>query len=80
MNHAAVLWEYDRPQAKSGWDYIMLYQSQRQMKNNVFSYMYCSILIIIELIHQTPGPSPKTMPVINSVHFVNELQGNMKER
>lgn len=57
----------------------MLYQSQRQMKNSVFSYMYCST-IIIELIHQTPGPSPKTMPVINSVHFVNELQGNMEER
>lgn len=29
-----------------------------------------------ELIHQTPGSSPKTVSIINSVHFVNELQGS----
>lgn len=55
----------------------MLYQSQRQIK---CSHTCSVVQIIIELIHQTPGPSPKTMPVINSVHFVNELQGNMEER
>ena len=32
-----------------------------------------------ELIHQTPGSSPKTMSIINSVHFVNELQGQRRD-